>query len=152
MPSPKSPKTKRLQSRYLRRLQKRREHGGFFEASSIGDLAFLLLIYFIVTSSFLLRQGIFLSLPSPDSGKMRVKQEEIVVVEPRPQGYHWQGKPMERSELKAKLQKRQKQSKKTIAVVRMNRRLKYERLVDALSLAREAGITKVSVKETDHAR
>jgi biopolymer transport protein ExbD len=37
------------------------------DTSSIGDMAFLLLVFFIVTGSFMLRQGVFFSLPSNSS-------------------------------------------------------------------------------------
>ena len=53
-----------------------------FDSSAIADLAFLLLIFFIVTSSFILRQGLFFSLPSRSSGSVRLDDKKIVEVVP----------------------------------------------------------------------
>ncbi len=118
-----------------------------FESSSVGDIAFLLLIYFIVTSSFILRQGIFFSLPSPSAGAVEVQPERIVEIIPENNGYLYRGEPVTRDQVKDILTKRKQDKEKTIMLIKMRPDVKYGMLVDALSLARETGITEVSVKD-----
>ncbi len=135
---------------YLRRSRHRQSRAAsFFEASSIGDLAFLLLIYFIVTSSFLLRQGIFLSLPAKSTGSIKVEKDRLVHIHPQSQGFSWEGKNISRQKLLQFLKEKNNLNKDTIAVVYMQDALPYERLVDSLSVVRESGIKKISLNQTD---
>ncbi len=117
-----------------------------FDTSSIGDLAFLLLIFFIVTASFLLRQGIFFSLPSKSSGSIKIEKKQIIEIYPLNQGFQYNGKVIERDELKQVLIKQKEKIKNCVLFIRMKPNVKYDRLVDMLSVARETGQKRVSLK------
>lgn len=119
-----------------------------FEASSMGDIAFLLLIFFIVTSSFILRQGLFFTLPSPKAGSQMVEKELLIEVSPRATGYMYDGKLVDTEEFEKIVQNRVKENSDVIALVYMEDKIKYNRLVDTLSLVQKNGVKKVSVKET----
>lgn len=132
---------------YHKRISRQRaERHAEFEASSIGDIAFLLLIYFIVTSSFLLKQGIFLSLPSAEAASVRVEKEKLVTLEPQNSGFIYEGRQLNRENLLKALQEHKQAVKEPVVVIRMKDEVAYNRLVDALSAARESGIKKVSLK------
>lgn len=132
-----------------RKMIRRLEGAPEFDSSSVGDLAFLLLIFFIVTSSFILRQGIFFSLPSKSAGSVKVKKKFLVDVYPKNDGYVVDGASIERDNLITDLQDRVKDSKNVIMIVHMAKDVRYERLVDALSVAEESGVKKVSLKNTE---
>ena len=117
-----------------------------FESSSIGDLAFLLLIFFIITGSFLLRQGIFFSLPSADGGSIRIEEKRFVEVYPRNEGFEFNDELVSREILKGSLAGKIEEVSEPVLIIHMGERVKYDRLVDTLSLAKEAGITQVSLK------
>jgi biopolymer transport protein ExbD len=116
------------------------------DSSSIGDIAFLLLIFFIVTSSFILRQGIFLSLPSKNAAASKVKENLIVEVVPKNSGFIVDGEFLNRKIFKKKLQIERQKSKDIVLLVRMKDDVKYDRLIDALSVAKESGVERVSLK------
>ena len=101
----KAPMDSRVILKIIRRREIRRK--GFndkpFESSSVGDLAFLLLIFFIVTSSFILRQGIFFSLPSKKASTIRLEQEQIIEVYPKNEGVLYNGKLIDRNTFKKRL-------------------------------------------------
>jgi len=139
---------KELITKLLKRREQKKllyEHKPF-ESSSVGDIAFLLLIYFIVTSSFILRQGIFFSLPSPDAGAIKVDQARIAEIIPSNNGYIYSGETVTRDQVKKVLAERKNKNANLIMVIKMRPGVKYEMLVDALSIARESGITDVSLK------
>ncbi len=117
-----------------------------FDSSSIGDIAFLLLIFFIVTGSFILRQGIFLSLPSKTAGSIKIDQKAFFEVFPQNKNYLYEGRVITRKEFKKLLNSHKKNNKETILIIKMKRDVKYDRLVDALSVAKEVGGIKVSLK------
>ena len=117
-----------------------------FESTSIGDMAFLLLIFFIVTGSFVIRQGIFFSLPSKDAGAIKVEESRIMDVYPDEAGFYYQDKLLSREAFKAVMAEKRKESEENVMVIIMEDGVRYERLVDALSVAKETGIARVSLR------
>jgi biopolymer transport protein ExbD len=135
-------------------IRKRRESGRDrtlqnVEAISIADMAFLLLIFFIVTGSFILRQGVFFSLPSGTAGAVKVDSKELVDLYPLNEGFRLQGTAVSREVVYSALTDLKKENPDIIMVIRIAPEIRYERLVDALSLAKETGIKRVSLKDID---
>ncbi|HOO73114.1 MAG TPA: biopolymer transporter ExbD [Spirochaetota bacterium] len=135
-----------LRRRAVRQKELEAKH---FDSTSIADLAFLLLIFFIVTSSFIIRQGLFFSLPSRSSGTVRVDENRIAEVFPRENGFLYEEKIMQRGEFKSSLKKQRLKEPETILLIRMAPEIRYDRLVDAMSVARELGIERISLKNTE---
>ncbi len=131
----------------MKRTVRRENNDLQFDTTAIADLSFNLLIFFIVTASFMLRQGIFLSLPSAGSASIKVEQRQIVDIYPETDGFTVEGEKKTRSALMTLLKSRKESVKEVIAVVHMKPELKYDRLVDSLSLVKESGIVKVSLKD-----
>ncbi len=118
----------------------------FPDTTPLGDLSFLLFIFFIVTGSFLLREGIYLSLPSKNAAPVRVSEDTVIEVWPQNEGFLFGGKILPRvAFLDEMKRKASKESGKTL-IVWMSDDVGYERMVDTLSVAREAGIGKVSLQ------
>jgi len=132
-----------------REVVRRRREEKDFDSSSIGDMAFLLLIFFIVTGSFMLRQGIFFSLPSKTAGAIKLDRKEIFEVFPQDEGFLYNGVVINRDEFKEKLALHKKNSSEGVLVIRMKKEVNYNRLVDTLSVAKETGLTRVSLKNAE---
>ncbi len=123
---------------------------GEVETSAIGDMAFLLLVFFIVTSSFMMKQGVFLSLPSPSGGAVKVEESQLFQIRPLEEGYAIEGgAPLVVDENRAIELLRDKKAiaGDVIYVVSMTPKIRYERLIDALSIARLVGVSKISLKK-----
>lgn len=127
-----------------KRKRERSEHE--FDSSSVGDLAFLLLIFFIVTSSFILRQGIFMSLPSKTAGSKKVTEDQMINIYPTNKSFMIDGQEISRDDLIKRLIKEITNNKEIIIVINMMEDVKYDRLVDALSVSKESGIKEISLK------
>jgi biopolymer transport protein ExbD len=138
---------KNLYYYYSKKRQGERESGRHeFDSSSVGDLAFLLLIFFIVTSSFILRQGILLSLPPKNAASKKIDKEQLVNIYPDNRSFIVDGVNMSREELSEKLKYDKGSKNRLIAVINMRPGVKYDRLVDTLSLLKEIRIKEVSLK------
>jgi len=135
----------KLRARAKRKRFSREEK--FFESSAMGDLAFLLLIFFIVTSSFMIRQGIFFSLPSNTAGVVRLTDDQIMEVSPQNNGFLYRGMLVERGAFLETMKRQMKQDRNKVLIIAMGSSVKYDRLVDTLSVAKEAGIRRVSLKQ-----
>ena len=55
----------------------RRKKTGFLETCAASDLAFLLIIYFLVIAGFNINKGFILNLPGKDSTRMILREELI---------------------------------------------------------------------------
>jgi biopolymer transport protein ExbD len=117
-----------------------------FESTSIGDMAFLLLIFFIVTGSFVLRQGIFFSLPSKSASPVRVDESRIVETWPDNNGFIVEGKTFSRELFKEMMKERTAAVEQTVLIINMKENVRFERLVDTLSVAKESGVKNVSLR------
>jgi len=134
---------------YIYRKRKKRDNlteEQTFDSSAMADMAFLLLIFFIVTSSFILRQGIFFSLPSKSAGAA-VSANKMLNLYPKNKGFILEGKSFQRGDLLTRLKEIKQESPNLILVINMTGQVKYERLIDALSLAKEVGLKKISLKD-----
>ena len=130
------------------RLKNRPEERSF-DSVSIADMAFLLLIFFIVTGSFVLRQGIFFSLPSKTSGSVSLDERQITEVFPVVNGFLHNGILLNREGFGRMLRERGKKAADSVLMIHMGGKIRYERLVDTLSVARESGVRRVSLKNAD---
>lgn len=138
---------KKLYFYYLKKHKRKRESEKHeFDSSSVGDLAFLLLIFFIVTSSFILRQGILLSLPPKNAASEKIEKEQLINIYPNNISFDVDGINMDRDKLLEKMKAEKKTRKRVIAVINMRSGVKYDRLVDTLSLLKETKIKDVSLK------
>lgn len=117
-----------------------------FDTTPIADLSFNLLIFFIVTASFIIRQGVFLSLPSLSAGTVKVEAKQVIEIYPQNNGFIVEGKPLDRKQLLQYLSLKKSQINEPISIVYMKSDIKYERLVDTLSAIRESGLSKISLK------
>ncbi|MGQ9844172.1 MAG: ExbD/TolR family protein [Spirochaetota bacterium] len=120
-----------------------------FDTTPIADLSFNLLIFFIVTASFIIRQGVFLSLPSLSAGTVKVEALQVIEIYPQNNGFIVEGKPLDRKQLLQYLALKKSQINEPISIIYMKPDIKYERLVDTLSAVRESGLSKISLKYTE---
>ncbi|MEW6527815.1 MAG: biopolymer transporter ExbD, partial [Spirochaetota bacterium] len=85
-----------------------------FDTTPIADLSFNLLIFFIVTASFIIRQGVFLSLPSLSAGTVKVEPSQVIEIYPQDNGFIADGKVLGRKELLQYLSLRKSQTNETV--------------------------------------
>lgn len=143
-------KDKKIILKYLakrRKAYRGRMEFTLFESFSIGDLAFLLLIFFIVTSSFILREGIFFSLPSNSGSAVRVDAKQIMDVYPENTGFRIDDKLIAREEALEKMKSHREGVDDAVLIIHMREGIIYDRFIDTLSLAKETGISRVSIRE-----
>lgn len=133
-------------------IKKREREVRHFDSSSISDLAFLLLIFFIVTSSFIIRQGVFFSLPSQSAASVRLKENQVIEVYPQDNGFLYNDELLDRSEFMQMIVDHNKINPDTVLIIYMNPQVKYDRLVDTLSVAKETGMKRVSLKNIGEKR
>ena len=119
-------------------------------SSSMSDIAFLLLVFFLVTTTISLDKGISLILPA-EGNEMEVNKNNIVNVLINDQGKVLFGdKPTAIKDIKRKAIDRINANQNIIFSVLTTKRTKYKFYIDVLDQLKQAGASKISIANPDY--
>lgn len=119
------------------RLEKGRRRKALINVTSLIDVVFLLLIFFVVTSTFLERPGIDLTLPEAGSGETGVS---VVTVRIVADGQVFVGdRPVALEDLARVLGESLRAEETTEVTLEADRSVPHGRVVAAMDAARRAG-------------
>ncbi len=121
------------------RLEKGRRRKALINVTSLIDVVFLLLIFFVVTSTFLERPGIDLSLPEAGSSASEVAEVSVRIAADG--GLYVDASPVTPDELTEVLEARLREAGTTEVTLEADRRVPHGRVVAAMDAARKAGAT-----------
>jgi biopolymer transport protein ExbD len=121
------------------RLEKGRRRKALINVTSLIDVVFLLLIFFVVTSTFLERPGIDLSLPEAGSSASEVAEVSVRIAADG--GLYVDASPVSPEELAQVLEARLREAGTTEVTLEADRRVPHGRVVAAMDAARKAGAT-----------
>lgn len=112
--------------------------------SSMADIAFLLIIYFMVTTTFTATRGLDFALPEEDDSPPVVEKEDSVLIEILPNGgYVVDRQPMELGKILEYLKPKLDVNPKKPVIIKPDPQSQYKRMVtvlDELRQAKEKGI------------
>ncbi|MCP4202079.1 MAG: biopolymer transporter ExbD [bacterium] len=107
--------------------------------SSMADIAFLLIIYFMVTTTFAATRGLDFSLPPEDDTPPMVEKEEAVLIDIQAGGvYIVDQKPMQLSEILDYLKPKLERNPKKPVIIRPQQNTEYGYMVDVFDELRQA--------------
>ena len=119
------------------------EHGlKQIDIAPLMDIVFQLLIFFMLTSSFIMQPGIKVNLPRAVTSEV-VKYENIEILVTAENVTYLNGKVVTMNELKA-LFKQVAKRNQTI-LIKSDRRASLGRVVEIWDMARDTGITQVNI-------
>lgn len=112
--------------------------------SSMADIAFLLIIYFMVTTTFAATRGLDWALPEDEDNPPLVEKEESVLIEIQPAGnLVVDGQPMQLGEILEYLEPKLERNPLKPVIIRPDPNAPYGRMVDVfdeLRLGTEKGV------------
>jgi biopolymer transport protein ExbD len=116
-------------------------------AASMSDIAFLLLIFFLVTTIFALEEGIPLVLPGKQSTNVKVKRKDILVVEAHANGAIVIDKEViPLRNIRGLIERKIAENEKLIVVIESHPDSEYGLMVDILDELRLANARRISLK------
>jgi len=129
----------------------KRRVGVRIDMTPMVDVAFLLLIFFMVTTVFRTPQALEINLPPDDTAKVDVKQSLVLEVRVLPdQRVYWRNAtdPWARTSIAelAKVFAPWKANKEKIVVVRIDRDAKFNNMVDIIDELDLASLTRFSLQ------
>ena len=115
------------------------------------DIVFIMLIFFIVTTSFVKEKGIEVSRPSNSPPKEVTKNKGPIVVKIDANGnISIKGRLLERKAVEANLEREKAQKPDSPLIIAAHPDAETETLVTILDAAKAVGVASVSVATTSH--
>lgn len=112
------------------------------------DVVFIMLIFFIVTATFIKQAGI--DVTRPDAITAEKKPLVSVLVAINPAGEIWiDNQKVDPSMVRANIERLRAENPKGGVIVQADRQAKYEKLKAVLDAARGAGVTEVAISIKD---
>ena len=112
------------------------------------DVVFIMLIFFIVTATFIKQAGI--DVTRPDALTAEKKPLVSVLVAINPAGEIWiDNQKVDPSMVRANIERLRAENPKGGVIVQSDRQAKYEKLKAVLDAARGAGVTEVAISIKD---
>ncbi len=126
-------------------IKKKRRDLQEINSSSMADIAFLLLVFFLVTTTISMDKGISLVLPS-EGNEIEVNKINIVNILVNETGkVPWDDKPTKLKDIKGIAEKRITQNDKVIFSVQTHPRTKYQVYIQVLDQLKSAKAQKISI-------
>jgi biopolymer transport protein ExbD len=122
----------------------RRKKNEFLESSAASDLAFLLIIYFLVIAGFNINKGFIITLPAKDSTRMILK-EELLRFEMDSNGEVSHNEEiLNIPKAKTIIQTAQKENPNIAVIITIDSKAKWQNVVSFVELAQDLQIDSFS--------
>ena len=116
-----------------------KRHAGIqLPLTALIDIVFLLLVYFLLTTNFLVEEGIKIKLPQARASAPQTQEVITVIVDRNGQAY-LNGKPLSAGHLLDRLRSQIGKAKNALVVVRADRSVVLNRAVRVMDVAKAAG-------------
>jgi len=122
--------------------RKRPRYGVQTPLTSLIDIVFLLLIYFLLTTNFLAEEGIRVQLPQAVSAVAQEDRELVVTVSPEGDVYLG-ARPLNLDELLDIVKQRLEADPETAVVLKADRTLVLDRVVQVMDTIKAAGAARL---------
>ena len=129
--------------------KKRRFKGGEIPTSSMADIAFLLLIFFLVTTTIDMDKGLGIVLPA-EGEELEIKKTNILNCLINSQGnVLLGGEPVALKDINKEIRRRLAENDKLIISVKAHKKTKYGDYVSLIDQLKRANATRISIADTE---
>lgn len=130
-------------------LRQEKERSAEIPTSSLADISFLLLCFFLVTTTFDVDKGIGLTLP-PIGQEIKVREKNITNVLINEQGQVLiDNQSVQIPAIKDIIRQKLLQNPKLIVSIKTQRKTKYDVYIKVLDKIKESGETRISIAEPE---
>ncbi|MFQ6677760.1 MAG: ExbD/TolR family protein [Fidelibacterota bacterium] len=128
---------------------KRRFKGGEIPTSSMADIAFLLLIFFLVTTTIDMDKGLGIVLPA-EGEEIEIKKDNILNCLINSKGDVLLGRdPVRISDISKEIRRRIAENDKLIISVKAHEKTKYSDYISVIDQLKMANAKRISIAESD---
>ena len=125
--------------------RKRKPDDTKLDMTPLVDVVFLLIVFFMLSTTFIVLPGIRIDLPEATSQKIKLKKNKVVV-SIHAEGDLFFGKDrVDRSAMLRRLQDAAAENPETLVLIKGDRGVDYGRIIDTLDMARRAGLQRIGM-------
>jgi biopolymer transport protein ExbD len=125
--------------------RKRKKNPLSIDITPLIDVIFLLLIFFMISTTFINATGIQIELPTTVSKPAPGKQKPLEVAITAAQQIFFNGRLLQQKQLKKALIEAKKSTRHSDLVIRADGKVQHKLVVFVMDTARQAGINKFSI-------
>lgn len=123
----------------------RRRQDAEINVTSLVDVIFNLLLFFMLTTSFSQSTGLEVQLPSAEAGDAQIDPKSLVIVLTKDGHTLVEGKSVTPDELAARIDTERKRDAKSAVVIEADVEVPHGRVVAVIDAAKKAGLRTVSL-------
>jgi len=109
------------------------------------DIVFQLLIFFLITTTFVQNPGIEVSLPKASSAPVTTETEMVIVAVTKDGGIIHEGKLVSVTELEARLKEHHRQRANATVIVQADTDTPHGNVVQVMDIARSIGFAQLAI-------
>ena len=109
------------------------------------DVVFLLLIFFMLSTTFIVHPGITIQLPKSSAEEIKKEKEEIEVNITKDGVIYVKDKEVKLEELKAIFSEAATRSRESVVIINADERTSHGTVVSVMDSAKETGITRLAI-------
>lgn len=122
-----------------------KERGGALDVTPLVDLVFLLIIFFLLSTTFRVAPGIRIDLPEASSQKIRTERKEIILTVDGSGAIYLNKDPVEPEALSVRLAASAREDRDTTVLIKGDRNAGFGRMVDVLDRVKYAGLYRIAI-------
>jgi len=132
------------------KFQSRSQQSPTVELTPLIDVVFLLLIFFMITTTFVSRAGLQVQVPEADSTKPNPEQARVEVMVTEKGNYLVDGKDVPAdADLGDALREKLGSNKESLLVIRADRNARHKAVVAAMDAGKNIGLTRIAISTVD---
>ncbi len=118
---------------------------GELNLTPLVDIIFQQIIYFMLTSSFIMQPGIKIKLPKATTSTETIKKQEIYVSISEEGIFFYNGQPVKLEELEKIFRQEKDRRQQITLVIKADENAKHGRVVQVMDIGRKQGIDKIAI-------
>jgi biopolymer transport protein ExbD len=109
------------------------------------DMVFLLLIFFMLSTTFIVTPGIKVNLPQSSAEKVTQEKNEVQVVITEDNKVFVESIPVDRGELEDRLAEAARRDPKTLVIIKADAKSIHGKVVEVMDIAKQSGLNRLAI-------
>ena len=115
------------------------------EITPLVDMVFLLLIFFMLSTTFIVTPGIKVNLPQSSAEKVTREKQEIQVVITEDNRVFMERMPVDVGELEQQLVEVARKDPQTLVIIKADAKSLHGKVVEVMDIAKQSGLNRLAI-------
>ncbi len=127
------------------RPKSKKSKGGLLDITPLVDLVFLLIIFFLLSTTFRVLPGIRIDLPSASSQKIHSEKKEVTLSVDKSGTVYVDKYPVDPASLLSRLSVSAQEDRDMTVLIKGDRDAGFGKIVDVLDTVKKAGLSRIAI-------